>query len=554
MRKNDLIDAIGELNEELVERVNLLRQGEAQANAARKKRIRNWIIRMTVAVACLGLIMAGIRWRMTYYINRGLGSGTGSEDRKGAFYMSYEGPVFPLSLMGADSEITAERSLTFDFSPYISPSNAGEEKSIEDDSVDGDSYESESIITDSYLLRLTEGKKGSEAKKVICSYPFAASLSSALEKKPVIRVNEREVETELHIGPVFITFENTENGKEREGTDVSEPSSWKAYQAVIEAGYQGEAFDAFPDLSMPVTVYEVKNMYGESSGEAEAPTLNLEYRLNRKKTKILSYGFNGFNRNFESEPLAEESRSVFIEGGGSAYVIVLGEDIRDYKLLAYTDGGCEERMENAGGDVIRYETTLGEILARFAEEEWKEKANEIEKEKAFEQEDSGGYQQSRVTGEILSAISKEDFYHLTAELLAEKYGLVSKDSEMEDQTLDGFLEDIFSFTESSSRIMYLTFEVPVSGENAALVSASMVKEASIDYRDARTGGDAERNGYDMVTTLGSNLNFSKQCASVSHTEAVEIFSQDFGFDLEKGVTEVELDLKKEHYYIEVKRK
>lgn len=36
-------------------------------------------------------------------------------------------------------------------------------------------------------------------EKVLCSYPFAASLSSLLEEKLVIRVNDQEIETELHI-------------------------------------------------------------------------------------------------------------------------------------------------------------------------------------------------------------------------------------------------------------------------------------------------------------------------------------------------------------------
>ena len=37
-------------------------------------------------------------------------------------------------------------------------------------------------------------------------------------------------------------------------------------------------------------------------------------------------------------------------------------------------------------------------------------------------------------------------------------------------------------------------------------------------------------------------------------DGIEIVRQNFGFDLEKGVTEVTLDLETEHYYLEIQAK
>lgn len=44
------------------------------------------------------------------------------------------------------------------------------------------------------------------------------------------------------------------------------------------------------------------------------------------------------------------------------------------------------------------------------------------------------------------------------------------------------------------------------------------------------------------TDVGSAFVFSGQNASISNTEYVTIVGQNFGFDLENGITEVELDM------------
>ena len=53
--------------------------------------------------------------------------------------------------------------------------------------------------------------------------------------------------------------------------------------------------------------------------------------------------------------------------------------------------------------------------------------------------------------------------------------------------------------------------------------------------------------------MRSTLEFSKQSASVSNRQFIEIIYQNFGFDLENGVTKVELDVNEPHYYMEVRK-
>ena len=60
------------------------------------------------------------------------------------------------------------------------------------------------------------------------------------------------------------------------------------------------------------------------------------------------------------------------------------------------------------------------------------------------------------------------------------------------------------------------------------------------------------NGYDMVTGLGSNLIFTEQTARLEDRGQIEIVRQNFGFDIENGVNEVELGIEEPRYYLEVK--
>ena len=84
------------------------------------------------------------------------------------------------------------------------------------------------------------------------------------------------------------------------------------------------------------------------------------------------------------------------------------------------------------------------------------------------------------------------------------------------------------------------------------MSAELTKPASHDH--AVGGSAGRRDGYDLLTTLGSALLFDQQVATISHTESVEIIRQNFGFDLLKGITSVVLDPKEPHYYLEVRKK
>ena len=90
--------------------------------------------------------------------------------------------------------------------------------------------------------------------------------------------------------------------------------------------------------------------------------------------------------------------------------------------------------------------------------------------------------------------------------------------------------------------------VPAGG--SLTLTASLTKAASHDF--AGGGGETGLRGYDLVTTLGSNLRFTRQQAVIEDRGLVEIAEQNLGFDLAAGAAEVSLDLTQAHWYLEIR--
>ena len=535
MKDYEILDAVGGIDPEYINAADgkFAQQGKAKW--------RGWL----VAAACICIVaVASFALAKNMFGGRSDGgktnSGSGSDQEDGITYMSYAGPVFPISAIEDADGIAAKRNIDFDFSPYKTRTETYVD---EGKTVSYVRFDSKVIVTDSYSIT----NESSESKTLTLLYPFAASLYDAEEVKPVITVNGNEVGSSWYIGAYSGGFQGVEGGgSSGAGGDVhgedggdswnlAPIESWEGYRDLLEGGYQEQAIkNEYPKLNQTVVIYELKNRYGEKSDAAVAPTLSMEFFIDYNKTKILTYGFNGSSYDADTGYC---TRSGFIpqpynlDYGDSAYLIVIGEDIGEYQLGAYVDGGCEVKMENAGCEVVRYEDTLSSILAKLAEKYLQEHSE---------------YLYGDTSETLLSRISHDDFVNLVSETLR-SYGLLSDSAK--DRYSDGRLEDILSETQYYQRLMYLAFQVTVPAGEEVNITAKMTKNASKNF-----GGEyMHRNGYDMVTKLGSTLSFTGQSASISNGEFVEILRQNFGFDLQTGVTSVELDLNEPHYYMEVKK-
>jgi hypothetical protein len=523
MKEKELFDAITEVDDELIEEARTTRL---------VKQSKSWMRWTAIAASIALLIMVGgsALLRMGAFFPGG-SSGGGSGHEEGSVFMSYAGPVFPLTSSETVGNLSVKRRTDFDFSPYAP-------KAETYTPVNGDAktyirYDSQVIVTDGYDLENTTDHD----MTITAIYPFSGSLQDQEEIAPVVTVDGLRIRTKLDAGPYTGNFKGTYSvdGHEAGGTyNLAYIESWDGYRELLSDGtYMENAFNEFAQLNQKVTVYEFSESRADHE-KATNPTLNIEFNMDYNETKIFTYGFNGGSMDPDNNNCARHfsvPQAFNPDYGMHRYLIVMGEDIGDYTIQGYKNGGCYkgEELEDVTVTVDRYETTLDEAL-------WVAM-------KQYDQFYAGD------KAEVLAeAISDEMIYGLATELLL-NYGILSEESKARYDM--GNLEDIFSEVRSMNRVFYLSFDCIIPARESAAVIMSMVKENSFDYHGS--GSDnLDVDGYDLVTKLGSNLTFTEQTASIQDHGFIEIVRQNFGFDLGNGIKSVTLDPTIEHYYMEIK--
>ena len=210
--------------------------------------------------------------------------------------------------------------------------------------------------------------------------------------------------------------------------------------------------------------------------------------------------------------------------------MVWGEDIGEYALQGYQNGGCNrgEEIDGVSCSVARRETTLGAALDLAC------------------RDSAAWYGEDWVSEE--GPVTFAMYRGAAAELLSQ-YGPLS--GTPMDRYADGRLDELIQETLHQERVLYLRFPVTVPAGGSAEVACAFWKAPSYDFGCSGSKNEGLQ-GYDLVTRLGSSLNFTRQSAALVNAGNVQITGQDFGFDPEGGVTSVELDLEQEHYYLEVR--
>ncbi len=516
MKKEQLIDALGQMDDDMVQRVDALRQ---------RKRKPLWVKWGAIA-ACLCLAL-GLYAALRLGLPPAPGAASGGGGGEGITYMSYAGPVFPLTALENADGITVQRNVDYDFSPYQDVTYTHEDA---DGSFSYESYATSTIVTDYYTLT----NESEQAQTMTLLYPFAATLRSELPVCPEITAGGKALAPELYIGPYSGGFEGAWGGG-GERLNLAQLNSWEQYQALLSDGkYRDDALSAFPKLNQPVVVYELSDR--RAPAETENPDIVVEMNIAYDKTTVLSYGFNSGRSDVETGLLARGThvpKSNNPDYGESAYLVILGDEPNTYTLTGYRDGGWEQEDAAVTADVKRYESTLGEML-RILSRIYFERISGV----VYDDDDADV---------LMRELTEEQMAGVVAEHLL-SYGLLSQS--VTERYDSGMLEEIMGDVYMVQRVLYLRFELTIPAGESMEVSACMDKEASIDF----IGKKRSRNGYDMVTQLGSNLTFSGQSASVSNTAYIEMLDQNFGFDIANGITRVDLNPAQAHYWMEVQKR
>ena len=544
MKSDELLDAIGEAKDEYVQDVR----------NAKEKKMPGWAKWTSAIAACLVLTIGVSLFFGGMGGNAGAG-GSGHED--GSTFMSYAGPVFPLTLREENAAISAERTVTMDFEPWVPVWISNEEEAAsrtnlteeeKQDVIDtynewypeGGRYQSSGkiLVSDTYTLT----NSSSEDQTISILYPFASSLNGLSENRPTITINEEAINTELHAGSYAGTFqgawENWAETHENPGSlNLQYIESWEGYETLLSDGsYLERALGDYPDLShIPVIVYKFTDAWGPAEDDDAGipnPSMRIMFELDYDKTNVLSYGFHSGSNDRENGIMGR-GFSIREEGerwyGNPYYLIVIGDDVQNMTSQGYVTGGWDTKNEvESGVTITRTESDLESALreaASFYYGELTDVQNYVEADPEY------GF-------EMYYGLLKE---HLVA------YGVLSE-KEI-DRYASGWIEELDIV--GVDRVFWLEAEITIPAGESVTLTAAFEKEPSFDFTCADTANKGI-SGYDMVTALGSNLIFTQQTACLEDRGQIEIVRQNFGFDLENGIKEVTLDLTVPHYYLEVK--
>lgn len=528
MKREELLDAIGAVGEEYLERSENAGEIRTAKISRRWRSMRTWQKWTGLAAcACLVLIVAvPVATRLIPRMGGSSGdsgAGSGSNNDGSTVFMSYAGPVFPMTALSGGEGLTVARDITFDFQPWIPwwDENGGYYRSSSD-----------IMVEDSYIL--TNATDKDQAVQLL--YPFVSSMCDIEENQPILTDETgAEIETVLHIGGYSGGFQAVEGTDNQELLlNIEEITGWEQYKELLsDDSYMEHALYYEADVSdIPVVVYRFTDDYGpNSTEEMPNPTIRAMFTVDDTKTQILSYGFNGGYLDSEKGIMGRQfsvRRENAIDYGEPCFLIIIGEDIADLETTGYVTGGWDtkETLSDVGVTVTREETDMDSILREIV---------------ALEHENVTNYQES-------AKVDFETYYRLFVDML-ESYGMLSENPVARYE--DGMLEfmDVYGL----KRVCYLETEIIIPAGKSVVIKASMRKEPSFDYYCAHTENRGIC-GYDMVTKLGSSLTFTETTAHIRDCDMIELVRQNFGFDLVNGVKSVELAADVEHYYLEVKKK
>lgn len=545
MNAQSLYDAVTLIDDDLIDEA-------AEYTPKKAARVVHWK-RWTALAACCAVVVGAGSLIVPHLGgsagNSGSAAMSGAEE--GTEFMSYAGPVFPLTTLGSADALTAQRELTLDFAPWEPVWYSNEAHAAETVGADSADYQealeqyyewwseggyyrtsTDLLVTDACALTNTTD----EDRTFTALYPFVSSLNDLSTTLPTLTADGEVLDAELIFGPYSGGFQGAEGLGSEGDLNLKELTSWTAYRALLEDGsYLERAFGETADFSdISVAVYEFSDFEGpERTDDVPNPSILADFTLDYENTTVLTYGFNGGSWDRTAGSMKcnfSIPRESAVDYGKHCYLIVLGDDIENMEVRGYVTGDptgeCAE-LDWFRADVQRYETDLDTVL--------RECVSYIYGNNDF------------VYGDGL-LVDFEIYYALFCDQLL-SYGLLAGDGVV-GRYDTGRLEEFYEVS-GVNRVCYLQTEVTVPAGETVTVTASLRKPASFDYYCAHTENQGVY-GYDAVTRLGSTLAFTRQTAELLDRGVIEIVRQNFGFDLAAGVTSVTLDPAAEHYYLEVR--
>lgn len=385
---------------------------------------------------------------------------------------TYDGPVLPLAV--SEGGLSARREVTVDLDGFHA------------------SWPYTFLVTDGYTLT----NPGDSPVAVTAYYPFVGTL--AAPGIPKITVDGENVDPALRTGPYPGSFR-----EEQSPALLRELGSFEEYRALLSTVPWQDADGADdPVFGLPATVYELRGVTFTDPDRYAVVEASFGYG---EGVTVFTLGFSGDAFRVEEEG-NHRTFGVWSSDEHSRYIIAVGGDITGLAARGWRDATLAEPYGVEITEIVRFETTLGEILDRLAAE--------------YAQADPE-------TGPDLyfgAPISPELGAENLARELRRSFALYSPlgahpSARYRWEPLERLLRD----TLLVRRVMWLEFPVTVPAGGSVHVEGRTVKAASTAYSPA-AGGAVSR--LDVAGTLGSNLAFTSAALTLVNAEGAELLDPD----------------------------
>lgn len=548
MKKEELFEAIGEIDDKLVLR-----------KASKKKRKwKGFITTAMVSAACLALVVGVIAvanktggfgkvpvtsesgssepgsttpGTQTPIINEngeylipsvnadgGCGSQEGVDladyidlNQAGIAPMSVEdtndginlGPLMPMTFTSENGNVSADRDITYDFTD--SPANGI------------------ATIVDEYVITNTSG----EAQTLTYLYPYTGYRYDILANKPVVTVDGTATEPVIANGIYYGNniYDFTMPYNQFATTDD--------YHTLLEEDVAGTAPKADESvMNDTVTVYEYGYLY-VAEHEYPATLFGVE-----KEYMDSVYTVN-MSLLFEDEQYAYygylyEDEDDYKETGQFDHkAMLIFKDEVPANITAYSGELTEENWDYVPVEEISIETNVYKCT-------FKELASELVdtelKGTAYADDDA------------YKALFLDKLMIMISDSVAYRNGA---NSETEYYLLSLYDLDLLLIEAANPFGFYLledTLTVPAGGSVTIRFEYDKIGKYWEEPEDMYRG----IFGYDNCPNLGTNITFTSQSATIADNGDIEIVEQNYGFDLENNIRNVELELDAERYYMYVR--
>lgn len=410
---------------------------------------------------------------------------------------SYAPPALPLTSVSGAEDLTAERDVTMDFT------------SLAFDCI----YPERTRVTDRYLVTNPTG----ETVTTQLAFPLFWDPYDHTFAIPTVTVEGGAVETSL--------YASLDAAQSVERAD----HFGELQEALAQTDFLAEALSSAPALDTPVTVYHISNFTWPDSEDPQALRIGVIYSRN-ENTTVWKYGTMDMT---ENEELGIDYMLLHVPTDDTpwimneAYLIVEGPDVVNLAIQGYRGYEVTESamVDGVRADVEEYQSTLGEMVALLAQDYTQ-----------YTPYDRIGMRE-----------------RLPAQLLYEGAARRIASDLYSNQAIDVLhsLSELFASVESERRLMYQIFSVTIPAGETITVQTQYILPGSVDFYGF-AGVTSDRTGFELATTLGSNLRFTGLSATLEGEDAILDFrNQNFGFDPENGITEVTLDPETERYYLTI---